>query len=88
MSLDASSQELREVIGGLLRCASGETRLRLLEMTADEWRQAASLHDLLQKTTVLESLSGAAFDAVHDGEIDVAVLIKSVHHSVLLAEQR
>lgn len=88
MSLDASSQELREVIGGLLRRASGETRLRLLEMTADEWRQAASLHDLLQKTTVLQSLSDAAFDAVHDGEIDVAVLIKSVHHIVLLAEQR
>lgn len=86
MSLDASSQELREVIGGLLRRASGDTRLRLLEMTADEWRQAASLHDLLQKTTVLQSLSDAAFDAVHDGEIDVALLIKSVHHIVLLAE--
>lgn len=88
MSLDASSQELREVIGGLLRRASGDTRLRLLEMTADEWRQAASLHDLLQKTTVLQSLSDAAFDAVHDGDIDVAVLIKSVHHIVLLGEQR
>ena len=86
MSLDASSQELREVIGGLLRRASGDTRLRLLEMTADEWRQAASLHDLLQKTTVLQSLSDAAVDAVHDGEIDVALLIKSVHHIVLLAE--
>lgn len=86
MSLDAQTQELREVFGGLLRHASTDMRMKLLDLSTDQWRHAVRMHDLLQKTTFLQSLSPEANDAVHDGDIDLAELVKSVHRDILQTE--
>lgn len=86
MPLDEINKELRDVFGGLLRNASDDRRLSLLELTSDQWRQAAFFHDFLHKTTVLQSLSPEAKEAVHDRDINVAELVKSVHCDILQAE--
>lgn len=86
MPLDEINKELRDVFGGLLRHASDDRRLSLLELTSDQWRQAAFFHDFLHKTTVLLSLSPEAKEAVHDRDINVAELVKSVHRDILQAE--
>jgi hypothetical protein len=88
MSIEKHADEIKAVLKGMLRGAPDHTRFEWLSLTQEEWKKAAEIHHFMRLSNFLLCMSSGAFEAILDGDIDLAATLEVVHQEVLKDESK